>query len=77
MGCVLLEVRAEYLANMLLGRASGFNVLTTLIYVWPLIKTTTPVKSEKVKQSRYSPWRRLGGEEVYLLLIHDLGTRWG
>jgi hypothetical protein len=31
----------------------------------------------EVKQSRYTPWRRLGGEEVYLLLIHDLGTRWG
>jgi hypothetical protein len=31
----------------------------------------------KVKQSRYMPWRRLGGEEVLLLLIHDLGTRWG
>jgi hypothetical protein len=23
------------------------------------------------------PQRRLGGEEVYLLLILDLGTRWG
>jgi hypothetical protein len=32
---------------------------------------------DKVKQSRYTPWRRLGGEEVLLLLIHDLGTRWG
>jgi hypothetical protein len=31
----------------------------------------------KVKQSLYTPWRRLVGEEVYLLLIHDLGTRWG
>jgi len=30
---------------------------------------------KKVKQSRYTPWRRLGGRE--LLLIHDLGTRWG
>jgi hypothetical protein len=29
----------------------------------------------KVKQSRYTPWRRLGGEEVYLLLVLDLGTR--
>jgi hypothetical protein len=26
-----------------------------------------------LKQSLYTPWRRLGGE---LLLIHDLGTRW-
>jgi hypothetical protein len=33
-------------------------------------------KKVKVKQSRYAPWRRLGGEEVWLLLILDLGTRW-
>jgi hypothetical protein len=31
----------------------------------------------KVKQSSYTPWRRLEGEEVWVLLIHDLGTRWG
>jgi hypothetical protein len=31
----------------------------------------------KVKQSRYTPWRRLRGEDVYLLLILDLCTRWG
>jgi hypothetical protein len=31
----------------------------------------------KVKQSHYMPWRRLGEEEIHLLLIHDLGTRWG
>jgi hypothetical protein len=29
-----------------------------------------------LKQSHYTPWRRLGGEEVYVLLILDLGTRW-
>jgi hypothetical protein len=33
------------------------------------------MQSKRVKQSRYTPWRRLGGEEVQLLLIHDLGTR--
>jgi hypothetical protein len=32
---------------------------------------------EIIKQSRYTPWKRLGGEGVQLLLIHDLGTRWG
>jgi hypothetical protein len=31
----------------------------------------------KKKQSRYTPWRRWGGQEVELILIHDLGTRWG
>jgi hypothetical protein len=35
------------------------------------------VISEKAKQSRYTPWRRLGGEEIYLLLILDLGSRCG
>jgi hypothetical protein len=23
------------------------------------------------------PWRRMGGEEVQLLLVLNLGTRWG
>jgi hypothetical protein len=27
----------------------------------------------KVKVSSYMPWRRTGGEEVYLLLILNLG----
>jgi hypothetical protein len=32
---------------------------------------------QKVKQSRYTLWRRLGGEEKKLLLIHDLDSRQG
>jgi hypothetical protein len=32
---------------------------------------------KKKGQSCFTPWRRLGGEEVWLLRIHDLGTRWG
>jgi hypothetical protein len=32
---------------------------------------------QKVKLSRYTPWRHLGGEEVQLLLILNLSTRWG
>jgi hypothetical protein len=31
----------------------------------------------KLKLSHYTRRRRLGGEEVYLILILDLGTRWG
>jgi hypothetical protein len=31
----------------------------------------------KVKLSRYTPWRRMGWEEVQLLFILILGTRWG
>jgi hypothetical protein len=48
----------------------GINGITRvlLVYTWSNVK---------VKQSRYTPWRRLGGEEIQLLLIHDLGTRWG
>jgi hypothetical protein len=33
-------------------------------------------KVKKVKWFRYTPWRRLGGEEVLLRLILNLGTRW-
>jgi hypothetical protein len=31
----------------------------------------------KVKWSHYTPWRRMGWEEVQLLLIPYLGIRWG
>jgi hypothetical protein len=41
-----------------------------------MCKITDKVKV-KVKVSRYTPWRRLGGEEVQLLLILNLGTGWG
>jgi hypothetical protein len=32
---------------------------------------------KKVKLSQYTPWRNMGGEEVQLLLILNLGIRWG
>jgi hypothetical protein len=32
---------------------------------------------KKVKLSRYKPWRHMGGEEVQLLLILNIGARWG
>jgi hypothetical protein len=32
---------------------------------------------KKVKLSRYMPWRHMGGQEVQLLLIHNLGTNGG
>jgi hypothetical protein len=34
-------------------------------------------RKKKVKVSYYMPWRHMGGEEVYLLFILNLGTRWG
>jgi hypothetical protein len=45
--------------------------------------TENPPKSKviflfkKLKLSHYMPRRRLEGEEIELLLILDLGTRWG
>jgi hypothetical protein len=35
------------------------------------------IRRAKVKLSRYMPWRLMGEEEVWLLLILNLGTRWG
>jgi hypothetical protein len=32
---------------------------------------------KRVKWFRYTPWRRIGWEEVQLLLILNLDTRWG
>jgi hypothetical protein len=32
---------------------------------------------KKVKLSRYTLWRRLGGEDVQFLIILNFGTRWG
>jgi hypothetical protein len=40
----------------------SFNFLTS----------TQKYKKSKVKQSCYTPWKRLAGEKVYLLLILDL-----
>jgi hypothetical protein len=31
----------------------------------------------KVKLFRYMPWRHVGGEDIQLLLMPNLGTRWG
>jgi hypothetical protein len=36
----------------------------------------TLVFQEVVKLSRYMPWRHMGREEVQLLLILTLGTKW-
>jgi hypothetical protein len=35
------------------------------------------INTVQVKLFRCAPWWRLGGEEVWLLLILNLGTRWG
>jgi hypothetical protein len=40
----------------------------------------SPIRQSRItviKLSRYTPWRHMGGEEVQLLLILKLGTRWG
>jgi hypothetical protein len=52
------------------------NIIFIYIYIYIYIYISL-LDIKKVKQSLYTPWRRRGGEEVELLLIHDLGTRWG
>jgi hypothetical protein len=32
---------------------------------------------KKLKLPHFTPHRRFGGEDIYLLFILDLGTRWG
>jgi hypothetical protein len=49
--------------------------LTSLLYAFLYLKMM--MRTPKVKLSRYTPWRRLGWETVSLLLILNLGTRWG
>jgi hypothetical protein len=44
---------------------------------WNLPTCVSGVYKLKLKQSHYTPWRRLWGEEVQLIFILDLGTRWG
>jgi hypothetical protein len=48
-------------------------------YCLPTSEDSLPVMLmlQIVKVSRYTPWMRLGGEEEKLLLILNLGTRWG
>jgi hypothetical protein len=48
----------------------------TTMQLLKYVKCMISVKVKK-KQSHYTPWRRLGGEEVQLILVLDLGTRWG
>jgi hypothetical protein len=40
-------------------------------------RTKDRLNKKKVNMSRYTPWRCLGGEEEKLLIILNLGTRWG
>jgi hypothetical protein len=67
--CLLLGPHVNVVP--LIGALQPLNQLTKMLIY---IQKTTGYKS---KQSRCTPWWRLGGEEVYLLLILDLGTRWG
>jgi hypothetical protein len=41
-----------------------------------MCKTRHIITLKKLKLSHYTPRKRLGGEDVKLLLIFDLGTRW-
>jgi hypothetical protein len=60
-------------SNQASASASRFiTVLFCFTFCFP-----NTVKKKKVKLSRYTPWRHMGGGEVQLLLILNLGTRWG
>jgi hypothetical protein len=53
----------------------NFNVTTNLVGL-KLRNRRLKVSDDgalKVKLSRYTPWRRMGGEEVEFLLILNLG----
>jgi hypothetical protein len=54
-------------------------ILYCHILLWEskIFKAFMVSSKRKRKQSRYTPWRRLGGEEVELLRINDLGIIWG
>jgi hypothetical protein len=50
---------------------------TTVLVDWAGFDLIKAGYGKKVKLSRYTPWRHIGGDEVQLLLILNLGTRWG
>jgi hypothetical protein len=53
---ILNETRVQVKIYILVHTMHGCNMKLALFYNLHLTK--------KVKQSRYTPWRRLGGEEV-------------
>jgi hypothetical protein len=60
--------------SLYLSQRTAVKIHTFLVEIELAHSVSSP---NAVKQSLYTPWRRLGGEEVELLHIHDLGTRWG
>jgi hypothetical protein len=65
--------------NMIFGATSnGMISIPTFIERHMRRHTHKDILIRKIQnQAHYTLWRRLGGEEVYLLLILDLGTRLG
>jgi hypothetical protein len=69
---------ATYKINGVVTQNSTINIsiavktsnLVTFFFNFNVVK-------KKVKLSRYMPWWHMGGEEVWLLLFLNLGTRWG
>jgi hypothetical protein len=64
------EKNENILFLSLLDKKNEFQTVAILI-------CTDMIKKGKGKLSRYTSWWRLEGEEVLLLLILDLGTKWG
>jgi hypothetical protein len=73
---VLVLVQAKKIYEDGLSQSRIFPKKKTSLMSCPILKGCSVVMV-KVKVSRYTPWRRMGGEEVWLLLNLNLGTRWG
>jgi hypothetical protein len=80
------HVKWDTLHNRLCSSSKGFNILKSRIIPWSwlevarfmfLLSSSGTFLHEKVNLSRYMPLRHMGGEVVQLLLILNLGTRWG
>jgi hypothetical protein len=69
--------RERSIRTDLYGRAKETKRSKVPVLYTELFYAFMIVCKSKIKLSHYAPWRRLGGEEVQLLLILNLGTRWG
>jgi hypothetical protein len=72
--CNLVEVDWRFRGGYCLHHQGA--LMMEAVSMLPLKRRSTSTRL-KLKLSHCTPWRRLGGEEVQLLLILDLGIRWG
>jgi hypothetical protein len=65
--------------DLTLSPPTGRHCSRQFVRLAPLVLFAYFIIIIKVKKKcpHYTPWRRLGRQVVQLLLIHNLGTRWG